>query len=58
MICSGILYPDDIRKLHVIYEANEDRNDMVQSDIEEDSGDVTKKMKTNHVSKGLLVDTS
>ncbi len=35
----------------------EDRSDVVQSDFEEDSDDVTKKMKTNHVFKSLPVDT-
>ncbi len=60
MIWSGICYPDDICKLLVllIVKRNEDRNDVVQSDFEEDSDDVMKKMNTNHVFKSLSVDTS
>ncbi len=43
------LPPDDILELLVIHEENQNRNDAVQSDFEEDSDDVMKKMKTNHV---------
>ncbi len=46
---SRICYPDYICKSLFNYEENEDRNDVMQSDFEEDSGDVMKRMKTNHV---------
>ena len=47
-----------IRELLVNYEENENRKNVVQSDFKEDSDDVMKKMKTNHVLKSLSVDTS
>ena len=58
VIWSEIRYPDDTWKLLVNYNGNEDRNDVLQSDFKEDSDDVMKKMKTNHILKVFLLDTS
>ncbi len=52
VIQSGIRYPE------VNYDENEDRNDVTESEFEEYSDDVMKKMKTNHILQILLVDTS
>ncbi len=48
MLWSGICYSDYICKLLVDYEENEDKSGVVQSNFEEDSDDVMKKMKSNH----------
>ncbi len=49
-----IRYPNEVWELLlVIYEENEERKGVLQSDFEENYDDVTKKMKTNRVLKSL-----
>ncbi len=58
MIWSEIRYSDDICEILLNYGENGNRNYVAQSEFKEDSDDVMKKMKTNHVLEFFILDTS